>query len=182
MKAMENMDFTYMTEIQKKTGSDKTFLIPAIELIYRWKFMPYNERRQIIFFSATNTQKITTITSEKRFLLLFTFLKKNILINERGDDSSDHALLMNNEYILQLHSYYRAYYSHHLKQIFDIKTLDLAKVAKSFGFTVSPIIGLNLMLNFHFFLFNSLIEVEISKSSRSQKETQRRRKRGQDNR
>ena len=31
------------------------------------------------------------------------------------------------------------------------------------------------MLNFHFFLFNSLIEVEISKSSRSQKETQRRR-------
>ncbi|KYN17604.1 putative ATP-dependent RNA helicase pitchoune, partial [Trachymyrmex cornetzi] len=61
----------------------------------------------------------------------------------------------------------RAYYSHHLK-LFDIETLDLPKFAKSFGFTVPSAMDLSI-LNFHFFLFNSLTEVEISKSSRPQK-------------
>ncbi|XP_018300675.1 probable ATP-dependent RNA helicase pitchoune [Mycetomoellerius zeteki] len=51
-------------------------------------------------------------------------------------------------------NYVRAYDSHHLKQVFDIETLDLAKVAKSFGFTVSPAVDL---------------KVEISKASRPQK-------------
>lgn len=37
----------------------------------------------------------------------------------------------------------RAYDSHHLKQVFDIETLDLAKVAKSFGFTVPPAVDLS---------------------------------------
>ncbi|KAG5334469.1 HAS1 helicase, partial [Acromyrmex charruanus] len=58
-QTMKNMNFIYMTEIQAlvlpllegrdlvgaaKTESDKTlaFLIPAVELIYKWKFMPYN--------------------------------------------------------------------------------------------------------------------------------------------
>lgn len=41
-------------------------------------------------------------------------------------------------------AYVRAYDSHHLKQIFDVETLDLAKVAKSFGFTVPPAIDLNV--------------------------------------
>lgn len=49
--------------------------------------------------------------------------------------------------------YVRAYYSHYLEQIFDfIENLDLAKVAKSFGFIVPPAINL-----------------KISKSSRPQK-------------
>ncbi|XP_023952985.2 probable ATP-dependent RNA helicase pitchoune [Bicyclus anynana] len=41
-------------------------------------------------------------------------------------------------------SYIRAYDSHHLKTIFDIDTIDLAKVSKSFGFTVPPAIELKV--------------------------------------
>lgn len=41
-------------------------------------------------------------------------------------------------------SYLRAYDSHHLKTIFDIDTIDLAKVSKSFGFTVPPAIELKV--------------------------------------
>ncbi|CAG5046590.1 unnamed protein product [Parnassius apollo] len=41
-------------------------------------------------------------------------------------------------------SYVRAYDSHHLKTIFDIDTIDLAKVAKAFGFTVPPAIELKV--------------------------------------
>lgn len=41
-------------------------------------------------------------------------------------------------------SYVRAYDSHHLKTIFDIDTIDLAKVSKSFGFTVPPAIELKV--------------------------------------
>lgn len=40
-------------------------------------------------------------------------------------------------------SYVRAYDSHHLKQIFDVGTLDIAKVAASFGFTSPPAVELN---------------------------------------
>lgn len=39
-------------------------------------------------------------------------------------------------------SYVRAYDSHHLKTIFDINTLDLEKVALSFGFRVPPAVDL----------------------------------------
>lgn len=42
-------------------------------------------------------------------------------------------------------AYVRAYDSHHLKQIFDIETLDLAKVAKSFGFLVPPAVDLSIL-------------------------------------
>jgi hypothetical protein len=42
-------------------------------------------------------------------------------------------------------AYVRAYDSHHLKQIFDVETLDLAKVAASFGFQVPPAIDLRIL-------------------------------------
>ncbi|CCG83064.1 ATP-dependent RNA helicase has1 [Taphrina deformans PYCC 5710] len=41
-------------------------------------------------------------------------------------------------------SYLQAYASYSLKSIFDINKLDLAKVAKSFGFTVPPPVNMNL--------------------------------------
>lgn len=41
-------------------------------------------------------------------------------------------------------SYVRAYSSHFLKQIFDVNTLDLTKVALSFGFKVPPMVDLNV--------------------------------------
>ncbi|CAG0923477.1 unnamed protein product [Notodromas monacha] len=41
-------------------------------------------------------------------------------------------------------AYVRAYESHHLKKIFDVNTLDLKEVAKSFGFSVPPHIDLNV--------------------------------------
>jgi hypothetical protein len=42
-------------------------------------------------------------------------------------------------------AYVRAYDSHHLKQIFDIETLDLASVSKSFGFVVPPAVDLSIL-------------------------------------
>lgn len=42
-------------------------------------------------------------------------------------------------------AYVRAYDSHHLKQIFDVETLDLAKVAASFGFRVPPAVDLRIL-------------------------------------
>ncbi|XP_051564913.1 ATP-dependent RNA helicase DDX18-like [Myxocyprinus asiaticus] len=44
-------------------------------------------------------------------------------------------------------SYVRAYDSHSLKQIFNIETLDLPKVAMSFGFKVPPFVDLNVYSN-----------------------------------
>lgn len=41
-------------------------------------------------------------------------------------------------------SYLHAYASHSLRTVFDINKLDLAKVAKSFGFTAPPRIDLTL--------------------------------------
>lgn len=41
-------------------------------------------------------------------------------------------------------SYLRAYDSHHLKTIFDIDTIDLAKASKSFGFNVPPAVELKV--------------------------------------
>ncbi|XP_046740323.1 probable ATP-dependent RNA helicase pitchoune [Diprion similis] len=41
-------------------------------------------------------------------------------------------------------AYVRAYDSHHLKQIFDVETLDLSKVGKSFGFIVPPAVDLKV--------------------------------------
>lgn len=66
LKAIEDMGFTSMTEIQSrsipallegrdlvgsaKTGSGKTlaFLIPAVELIYKLKFMPRNGKKDFV--------------------------------------------------------------------------------------------------------------------------------------
>ncbi|KAG8037673.1 hypothetical protein G9C98_005884 [Cotesia typhae] len=42
-------------------------------------------------------------------------------------------------------SYLRAYDSHHLKQIFDVETLDVGQVAKSFGFTTPPKVDLSIL-------------------------------------
>lgn len=42
-------------------------------------------------------------------------------------------------------AYVRAYDSHHLKQIFDVETLDLAKVAASFGFRIPPAVDLRIL-------------------------------------
>lgn len=41
-------------------------------------------------------------------------------------------------------SYIRAYDAHHLKDIFNIETIDLVKSAKSFGFEVPPSVDLSV--------------------------------------
>jgi len=40
-------------------------------------------------------------------------------------------------------AYVRSYDSHSLKTIFDVETLDLPKVAKSFGFLAAPAVDLS---------------------------------------
>jgi len=42
-------------------------------------------------------------------------------------------------------SYVRSYASHSHKQIFDVETLDLQKVALSFGFKVPPFVDLSIL-------------------------------------
>ena len=41
-------------------------------------------------------------------------------------------------------SYIRAYDAHHLKNIFNIETIDLTKVARSFGFSTPPAVDLSV--------------------------------------
>ncbi|XP_054710338.1 ATP-dependent RNA helicase DDX18-like [Uloborus diversus] len=56
--------------------------------------------------------------------------------------------LVTKNYFLQVSAreafkaYVRAYKSHHMKKVYDINTLDLAAVAKSFGFPVPPFVSL----------------------------------------
>ncbi|CAG9787195.1 unnamed protein product [Diatraea saccharalis] len=59
------------------------------------------------------------------------------------------TILSRNYYLRQLAkeafiSYLRAYDSHHLKNIFKIDSLDIASVAKSFGFAVPPVLDWKL--------------------------------------
>ncbi len=44
-------------------------------------------------------------------------------------------------------SYLHAYISHKLKDVYDINSLDLSKVCRSFGFTAPPYVNLNIKIN-----------------------------------
>uniref|UniRef100_A0A069DW71 ATP-dependent RNA helicase n=1 Tax=Panstrongylus megistus TaxID=65343 RepID=A0A069DW71_9HEMI len=73
--------------------------------------------------------------------------------NKISDIQAQLEKLMSSNYFLNrsakegFKSYVRAYDSHHLKDIFDINTLNLTKVAKSFGFTVPPAVDLQMSAN-----------------------------------
>lgn len=60
--------------------------------------------------------------------------------------------LISSNYFLNLSAkeaykaYVRAYDSHTLKEIFDINTLDLVAVAKSFGFSAPPFVDLRKLM------------------------------------
>jgi ATP-dependent RNA helicase DDX18/HAS1 len=56
-------------------------------------------------------------------------------------------------------SYLQAYASHSLKDIFNVKNLDLQKIARSFGFTVPPKVNLSELLRFFRFSRFSLMLV-----------------------
>lgn len=63
-------------------------------------------------------------------------------------------------------AYVRAYDSHHLKQIFDVETLDLAAVAKSFGFINPPAVDLSILfyrktIEFSIFIINFIFHIVI---------------------
>lgn len=65
------------------------------------------------------------------FLQLEKLVSKNYFLNTSAKEA--------------FKAYVRAYDSHHLKQIFDVETLDLARVAKSFGFVVPPAVDLSIL-------------------------------------
>ncbi|XP_073993621.1 probable ATP-dependent RNA helicase pitchoune [Rhodnius prolixus] len=73
--------------------------------------------------------------------------------NKIADIQAQLEKLMSSNYFLNrsgkdgFKSYVRAYDSHHLKDIFDISTLNLTNVAKSFGFTVPPAVDLQMSAN-----------------------------------
>ena len=62
-------------------------------------------------------------------LQLEQLMQRNYFLNQSGKEA--------------FKSYVRAYDSHQLKTIFDISTLDLQTVAKSFGFSVPPVVDLS---------------------------------------
>ncbi|XP_014258537.1 probable ATP-dependent RNA helicase pitchoune [Cimex lectularius] len=70
--------------------------------------------------------------------------------NKVSDIQAQLEKLIQTNYFLNLSAkegfkaYVRSYDSHHLKTIFDIETLDLMSVAKSFGFTVPPAVDLKI--------------------------------------
>ncbi|XP_055357915.1 ATP-dependent RNA helicase DDX18-like [Paramacrobiotus metropolitanus] len=70
--------------------------------------------------------------------------------NKVADVQDQFEKLMEKNYFLNMSgreaykSYVRAYDSHHLKQIFDVNTLDLKLVAKSFGFKIPPMVELGV--------------------------------------
>ncbi|KAK6628569.1 hypothetical protein RUM43_002384 [Polyplax serrata] len=64
------------------------------------------------------------------FLFLEKLISKNYFLNLSAKEA--------------FKSYVRAYDSHHLKTIYDVNNLDVAKVALSFGFTVPPLIDLQV--------------------------------------
>uniref|UniRef100_A0A8D8YC58 ATP-dependent RNA helicase n=2 Tax=Cacopsylla melanoneura TaxID=428564 RepID=A0A8D8YC58_9HEMI len=66
-------------------------------------------------------------------LQLEKLISKNYFLNMSGKEA--------------FKAYVRAYDSHHLKQIFDIDTMDLSQVALSFGFTVPPAVDLKISSN-----------------------------------
>lgn len=62
------------------------------------------------------------------YLQLEKLITKNYFLNQSAKEA--------------FKSYVRAYDSHQLKTIFNVDTLDMAKVALSFGFTVPPVVDL----------------------------------------
>jgi ATP-dependent RNA helicase DDX18/HAS1 len=78
-------------------------------------------------------------------VLEFDFPAKKII----NVQSQLEKLIANNYYLHQsakdgYRSYLHAYASHSLRTVFDVHKLDLAKVAKSFGFNTPPRIDLTL--------------------------------------
>ena len=78
-------------------------------------------------------------------LVEFDFPTKKIL-----NVQSQLEKLVSSNYLLHtsakdgFRSYIHAYASHSLRSVFDVHSLDLAKVAKSFGFQVPPRVDINV--------------------------------------
>ena len=89
--------------------------------------IPFKEFHKLDFFSSYS-------------MFLFPQLEKLMMKNYYLHRSGQEAYK----------GYVRAYDSHSLKQIFDISTLDLQKVAKSFGFKVPPGVDLSILSKYIF--------------------------------
>ena len=61
-------------------------------------------------------------------VLANTWFEKNFYLNQSARDA--------------FRSYLQSYATYHNKRIFDVDNLDLAKIAKSFGFKVPPKVNL----------------------------------------
>ena len=55
-------------------------------------------------------------------------------------------------------AYVRSYASHSMKTVYDVNTLDIQQVAKSFGFRVAPFVDLGKLKINIFYFFNKNLE------------------------
>lgn len=91
-------------------------------------------RKSPTFSNRLVTTKYQLILQLKVIFFLHLQLEKLIAKNYFLNQSAKEAFK----------SYVRAYDSHQLKQIFDVNTLDLQAVSKSFGFLVPPVVDLKV--------------------------------------
>uniref|UniRef100_A0A0G4FMJ1 ATP-dependent RNA helicase n=1 Tax=Chromera velia CCMP2878 TaxID=1169474 RepID=A0A0G4FMJ1_9ALVE len=103
------------------TGKALLFLMPE-EL----KFLNYLKRMKVVLNEYTfPPSKIAQVQAQMERLI-----EKNYHLHKSSRDA--------------YRAYLHAYASHSLKDIFDVHSLDLQRVAKSFGFAVPPKVELNL--------------------------------------
>lgn len=119
-------------------GKSLLFLLPSetgfLKYLKEAK-VPLNEY-QFPNSKISNVQSQVQFTDENQCLLdinrhvfqLEKLIEKNFYLNQSARDA--------------FRSYLQAYATYHLKKIFDVDSLDLAKVAKSFGFSVPPKVNL----------------------------------------
>lgn len=86
----------------------------------------------------TNPYELLNCFSSLQYTKLEKLISKNYFLNQSAKEA--------------FKAYVRAYDSHQLKAIFEVATLDLKKVALSFGFTVPPVVDLS---KFNHIIFNS---------------------------
>ncbi|KYK58101.1 ATP-dependent RNA helicase HAS1 [Drechmeria coniospora] len=101
--------------------------------------------RSLLFLQPNEVGFLTHLREARVPVVEFEFPTKKI-----KNVQSQLEKLINQNYYLQksakegFKSYLHAYASHSLRSVYDVNKLDLAKVAKSFGFTTPPRVDINL--------------------------------------
>lgn len=104
----------------------KAAKVPLNEFEFSWQKIADIQLQVVLITIYINVQKLLF----SLFSQLEKLISKNYFLNQSAKEA--------------FKSYVRAYDSHQLKQIFNVNTLDLQAVSKSFGFLVPPVVDLKV--------------------------------------